>query len=175
MKKFFTVIVAAFVAVAAHAQFYAGGSLSFHSGDNSRIYVAPEAGYNFNDNFAAGAVVSLDHSKDIATILSLSPYIRWTFADWAPVKFFLDGGLMFDSVSLDEKTWGESKTYSAIEVGVKPGIAVPLNESLQLVAHLGFVGVCAADDNLQRLYGYDDGVVAYLGSKDLSIGIFYCF
>ena len=166
------VALAAFMTLAAHAQFYAGGSVSFQSGDNGRIYLAPEAGYNFNDNFAVGAVVAFDQVKDWSAELTLNPYIRWTFADWAPFKLFLDGSLAFSSVSTK---FGEEKTYSAMEFGVKPGISLPVNENLQLVAHLGFVGFAAADDELQNMMGYNDGVIANFSGKALNVGIFYCF
>ena len=170
MKKFFTVIVAAFVAVAAHAQFYAGGTVAFQSGDNGHVVLAPEAGYNFNDEFAVGAIVAFEQQKDWFDAITLNPYVRWTFADWAPVKLFLDGSFSFTSYSQKN---GDKKTYSAIEVGVKPGIALPLNEKLSLIAHLGFVGFGAADDQIQGMYG--DGVIADFSGKNLAVGIFYNF
>ncbi|MBO4595314.1 MAG: hypothetical protein J5632_01720 [Bacteroidales bacterium] len=175
MKKIFTLIAAAFVAVAAHAQFYAGGTASFQSGDSGYISIAPEAAYSFNDEFAAGAIVGFRHHNESYDVLSLNPYVRWTFGEWAPLKLFLDAGISFDSVSLDKKAWGEAKTYSALQVGVKPGIALPLNDDLKFVAHLGFVGFSAADDALQNAFGYDDGVGAHFSGNNLAIGIFYCF
>lgn len=170
MKKFFAVIAAAFVAVAAHAQFYAGGTVSFRSGDNGSIVLAPEVGYNLNDEFAVGAVVAFQQQKDWFDAITLNPYVRWTFADWAPLKLFLDGSFAFTSHT---NKFGEEKTYSVIELGVKPGIALPVNENLSLVAHLGFVGFASADDAIQGMY--NDGVVADFSSKNLAVGIFYNF
>ena len=86
MKKLFTVIAAAFIAVAANAQFYAGGNVGFQTGDRTYINIAPEAGYNFNDQFAVGAVVGFSHQEDLYSAITLNPYVRWTFAVAAELR-----------------------------------------------------------------------------------------
>ena len=175
MKKLFTVIAAAFIAVAANAQFYAGGNVGFQTGDRTYINIAPEAGYNFNDQFAVGAVVGFSHQEDLYSAITLNPYVRWTFADWSPIKLFLDGSFAFSSITVDKNFLGQEKTYSAMQFGVKPGIALPLNEQLSLVAHLGFVGFAAVDENVEFIAEYADGFGAHFGGNDLTFGIYYNF
>ena len=171
MKKVLTVIAAAFVAVAAHAQFYAGGAIGFQSGNNSYFVVAPEAGYSFNDQFSVGAVVGFGTFEDSHNQFTINPYVRWTFADWSPVKLFLDGSFDFTSLHMDNA----DKTYSCIQFGVKPGVALPLNEKLSLVAHLGFIGFASVDDDIDGWASYQDGFGANFSGNDLTFGVYYNF
>lgn len=63
MKKILMTLAVAFVAVAANAQVYVGGSLGVASseilgGDDVTTYqVLPEIGYNINNNWAIGTVL----------------------------------------------------------------------------------------------------------------------
>ena len=72
---------------------------------------------------------------------------------------------------------GESKTYSLMQLGIKPGISCPINENLSVVAHLGFVGFTAVDDDIRWLMAgeYEDGFTASFSGNYLGLSLYYSF
>lgn len=149
MKKFFTTLAAAVVAVSVNAQVYVGGNVgiaSIDNGDDSEtVYsLLPEVGYNFNKDWAVGAQfgwskgnlyseagdlalgdVSLTHTFEF------NPYVRYTFVHTKLVDVFCDGSLGYKHYN------NSGDQYS---IGFKPGIALNLNENFSLVARVGFAG-----------------------------------
>lgn len=144
MKKIFMTLAAAVLAISASAQVYLGGaagltSVSHDGNSTTNFVIMPEIGYNLDDNWALGISVGYGESGKDATKVKtfiVNPYARYTFAKFSKVNLFVDGGFSFenvDSKSLGYKvnTWG---------IGLKPGVAVNLNEKFSLVAHLGYLG-----------------------------------
>lgn len=168
MKKIIVVIAAVLVSFAAKAQFYAGGSLDALFNDNTTVSIAPEVGYNINDTFSVGLGVAFGSAEDTYSAFGINPYLRWNFAQSAPVNFFLDGGLMF--LSYDSKL--VDKSYSCFQFGVKPGFAIPVNEKFAFVAHVGFLGYTSNEDGIP---GFDDGFGINLDGSNISCGFYYNF
>ena len=107
MKKFLMTLAAAFVAVAASAQVYVGGSLGINSTkidgeDDATITYKflPEIGYKFSDSWAAGVnfgwakegVTSDDDDLTVNTF-EVNPYARFTFVKGKVVNVFCDGSV----------------------------------------------------------------------------------
>ena len=140
-------MVAAMVAMTMNAQVYVGGSVGFGSaklgsGDSESTYkIAPEVGYNLNDQWAVGLVLGyqkgscnfghLDFNPGKTEVFVASPYVRYTFFEADMVNLFMDGMIGFASYK---------DAGSAFQVGVCPGIALKATDQISLVAHLGFGG-----------------------------------
>ena len=156
MKKLFIVLFAIMMATAAHAQFYAGGSLGFSSNGNSKSSVfsfQPEVGYVINDQFAVGATLELTAFTGGNTI-GFAPYARYNFLKIGKVSIFADGSFMFSKTKNADAVW---------EIGIYPGLSLPLNEKLSLVAHVGELS-------------YNSGNVFTLGiDNTISTGLYYNF
>ena len=143
MKKLVLVIALALMAAfGAKAQFYVGGSIHFGTdqtlnadGDPAPlIQIAPEVGYWISDNLAVGGVIGFDNNMG-ATIVEISPYVRYSLLELGPVSLFLDGQLSFAFVSA-----GGESNFAFAGVGVAPGIAIPVSDNLSFVGHLGRIG-----------------------------------
>ena len=168
MKKIIVVIAAVIISFAAKAQFYAGGSVNALFNDNTTISIAPEVGYNINDIFSVGVGLVFGSAEDIYSAFGINPYVRWNFAQNAPVNFFLDGGLAY----LNYNNKVVDKSYSCFQIGIKPGFAIPVNDKFSFVAHVGFLGYTANEDGVP---GYDDGFGISLNGNDISCGFYYNF
>lgn len=146
MKKFFmTLIAAVAVAASANAQVYVGGNVGIASNklgnaDAETTYkVLPEIGYNINNDWAIGTVigwgkgnpVSIENGATAAKYFTVQPYVRYTPVKTKYVNLFLDGGFGYTHFNGAGNQW---------EFGVKPGIAVNLNQKVSFVAHIGFLG-----------------------------------
>lgn len=168
MKKVFALIVAATLCIAANAQFYVGGSLYFNTNDNTTGFsIAPEAGFALNETFSVGAILEFDTQKDWYNEFGITPYIRWNAMDFEPLKLFIDGGLTFTSYN-NKIT---DKTDSAFEIGFRPGFAIPINDNLSFVAHVGFLGFGSNENGVP---GVTDGFALSLNNNILC-GVYYCF
>ena len=135
-------IAAAFVATAMNAQGYIGGSLGFqtssYDGESTTTWsIMPEVGYNLSDNWAIGVAVGYGQSgKDENKIkkFTVSPYARLTVAKLSMVNVFIDGGVGYTNTDY------AGDKLNTFAVGLKPGVAVNLNDKLSFVAHFGFLG-----------------------------------
>ncbi len=163
----------------ASAQFYVGGNLGVAStkiagGDNETTYkVLPEVGYNFNDNWAIGTVigwgkgtpVSIEDATEAVRTFEVAPYARFTFVKNDIVNVFVDGGFMYRHYNGLANQWN---------IGLKPGIAVHLGKSFDLVARAGFLGY-------KTVKGTEDGAKANnawgvdLDANDISFGLYFNF
>ena len=153
MKKVLVILALSLMAFTAKAQVYVGGTLSFSGVKDQAVFsVAPEAGYNFNDNMAAGASLGLSFSKGM-TSFAIDPYFRYYFAELGPVRFFGDGHFNFTNVAVRDaegtSTWG---------IGVRPGIAVNLNDSWSIVTHVASLGYYGGAFGFHLNPGYTVGV-----------------
>ena len=184
MKKIFAVALVAMMTMTANAQVYLGGGIGFQTTSqdgNSDTYftIMPEIGYNLNENWAVGVVVGYGESKttvkedgvkisDKVKAFEITPYARYTFAKFDKVNIFVDGGVDYlhtDFAGAKNNTFG---------VGLKPGIAVNLNDKLSFVAHAGFLGYQYSKDDHEgakaaNTFGFN------LNGNSLSFGVYYNF
>jgi len=186
MKKILMTLSAAFVAVAMNAQVYVGGTLGMTSvggeaiDDETCVKILPEIGYNLNDELAIGTVIGYAKSPvggvtkfgnlnytgaNSESAFIFAPYARYTFLKAGKLNLFIDGGLDF--------TAGSDGDYTALSVGLKPGLAVNVADNVSFVAHAGFIGFDSVnpdgDNNNTHAWGLD------LGSNNLTFGLYFNF
>ena len=166
MKKLFSLIAVAFVAMSVNAQVYVGGSLGINAwssqknaGDRSEttFSILPEVGYNLNDEWAVGTVIGYVSDKWTGvngiseSAFTFNPYARYTYLKAGKVSLFVDGGVDFTTAS--KADWNE------LAIGLKPGLAVSLSDNISFVSHLGFIGYDVlnpdGDDNNTSKFGLD--------------------
>ena len=170
MKKIIVIIAAACISFAANAQLYVGGAIHGLFNDNTSIGIYPEAGYALNETFTVGAALDFDTRKDAYTSFGINPYLRWNCLDLDPVKVFVDCGFMF--VSFNNKA--VDKSYTAFQLGVRPGFAIPLNDNLSFVSHVGFLGYTVNDNNNVWTIS-DEGFGIDLSGYNVTCGLYYNF
>ena len=183
MKKIFMTLAAVCVAATMNAQGYIGGGIGLqstsHDGNtNTTIKLMPEVGYNLNDSWALGIALGYGENKNTVKVnnvevsektktFSVSPYARYTFAKFDKVNLFVDGGLEYNYSDRNDNTVKE------LAIGLKPGVAVTLNEKFSFVAHAGFLGWNNyKSDNggdAVNTFGFD------LDGSNLSFGFYYNF
>ncbi len=184
MKKIMMTLAAVAVAATMNAQVYVGGGLGFQTskqGDdkNTFVTVMPEIGYNLDENWAVGITLGYGHSKDTTKennkkvsvktdVFRIAPYARYTFAKFDKVNLFVDGGVDYVYTKMGDV---KNNTFG---VGLKPGVAVNLNEKLGFVAHVGFLGYAYSKDKYdgaeaENTFGFD------LDGSNLSFGVYYNF
>lgn len=180
MKKLFSLIAVAFVAMSVNAQVYVGGSLGINAwssqknaGDRSEttFTILPEVGYNLNDEWAVGTVIGYVSDKWVGvngiseSAFTFNPYARYTYLKAGKVSLFVDGGVDFTTAS--KADWNE------LAIGLKPGVAVSLSDNISFVSHLGFIGYDVynpdGDDNNTSKFGLD------LSGNNLTFGLYFNF
>lgn len=173
MKKFFAIAAVAMMALTANAQMYVGGSVCFTSIKDSKdadarntFVLAPEVGYNLNENWSVGGSIEYTNWTEgdaDGDSFGITPYVRYTFCKEGMVNLFVDGGLNYTSFG--------SKNGSRFGLGVRPGIAVNVNDKISLVAKTGFFGYTKYDKDA------GEGSIFGLGvdNSDLSFGVYYNF
>ena len=169
-------LAAAFVAVSMNAQMYVGGGVGFqsvsHDGNSETAFtLLPEVGYNLDENMSLGMVFGYgEKGKDENKIkvFTINPYLRYNLVKFDNVSLFVDGGFDFTNTkyhAYKNNTWG---------LGVKPGVAVNLNEKISFVAHMGFLGYRSSKDDTDGAKAYNTVGLA-LDGTDLSFGFDYNF
>lgn len=134
MKRILITLVTLCVALTANAQFYLGGSfraVNNTDAPSSSFSFAPELGYNINESFSIGSGFGFYTSRTgdhRSSSFSFSPYARYTFAELGPINFFIDGAVKLTTRKGGDGSW---------EIGLYPGIALPLTDSFSFVAHMG--------------------------------------
>lgn len=162
MKKILMTLVAAFVSVSMSAQFYVGGGVGFASFDDSNkshsvFKFVPEVGYNLDEDMAVGIALTYTQGSTTAAWLltdpdkklnedlktfTIAPYLRYSFAKFGPVTVFADGCFEYTHIDNDgakANGWG---------LGIKPGIAVNLNEKFSFVSHIGRLGYSQSKEDV---------------------------
>lgn len=171
MKKIVMFLFVMMVALSAKAQVYVGGTLGVWHDDgdveSTSFIISPEIGYNFNEKWAVGGNIGFAYNKfDDAksTAFAIAPYARYSYYENKIVRLFVDAGFGI-STSKQE----DHDALTGFEVGVKPGIAIKLNNKLSLVAKCGFLGY--REDYLTL----ENGAGLALTSEDLSFGFHFEF
>lgn len=163
--------------VAASAQVYVGGTLGLATsntkvgdadGVNTTAFaITPEIGYNLSNDFAIGLGLGFMTSKvednDAINAFSLSPYVRYTFAELSDnVKLFADAAFEYDFYNKD---------YSDVwSIGVLPGILVNLSSNVQLVGRIKLFSYSSTTDDPKTKvtsFGFNP--------TDMQLGIQYNF
>ena len=182
MKKILMTLAVAFVAVAANAQVYVGGSLGVASseiqgGDDVTTYqVLPEIGYNINNNWAIGTVLGWGKGKPVSietetnNYVTFQPYARFTFAHSKFVNAFIDGIVGYTHYN-HAHVGGSS--YDQWTIGLKPGVAVNLSKKVSFVAHVGFAGWKSVKQKGSSVDAHTWG--ASLDGNNITFGVYYNF
>ena len=181
MKKIMMTLAAVCVAATMNAQVYVGGGIGFQSvssdGNSETFFtVMPEIGYNLNEDWAVGIVLGYGESRDKAkkTVVykqkayTVSPYARYTFAKFDKINLFVDGGVGYTHY---DDNGDKANEFS---VGLKPGLAVNLNEKLSFVAHVGFLGYTNYKEDVSGAKAVNNFGVG-LDGTNLSFGVYYNF
>ena len=184
MKKIFAVALVAMMTMTVNAQVYVGGGVGFQTtsqdGNSETFFkLVPEIGYNLDENWAVGIAVGYGEHKTTlksgnlkttakVKAFEIAPYARYTFAKFDKVNLFVDGTV--DYLHTDN-AGDKNNTFS---IGLKPGVAVNLNDKLSFVAHAGFLGWTTSKPDVDgakstNTFGFD------LDGSDLSFGFYYNF
>ena len=184
MNKIFAVALVAMMTMSVNAQVYVGGGVGLQSSSydgNSETFfkLVPEIGYNLDENWAVGIAVGYGEHKTTlksgnlkttakVKAFEIAPYARYTFAKFDKVNLFVDGTV--DYLHTDN-AGDKNNTFS---IGLKPGVAVNLNDKLSFVAHAGFLGYQNSKDDYEgakaaNTFGFD------LDGSNLSFGVYYNF
>lgn len=174
MKKLMMIAAMMVAAISANAQAYIGGSVGFlttsYAGESTTSWsILPEFGYNLNENWAVGMLIGYGESgsdDDKVKTLQVSPYARYTAVKLNKVNVFLDGGVAYANTDY------AGAKLNTFEVGIKPGVAVNLDEKLSFVAHFGFLGY-----DYSKAKGADEGASSFGFNLDsnVSFGLYLNF
>lgn len=187
-------VMAAF-AVCANAQVWVGGELGFNFkswnkdaqnivnydgehlyGDKTQsiVYLAPEVGYQINDNLDVAMAIELGTTNNVngwkdagnAFRWGICPYVRYTFAKTGQVGFFVDGG-----VDVEVTNPKGDKATRDLWVGIRPGVKFAASDRVTLVAHLGSLGYL--NSKYDKCQSNEFGLNA--NTRNLGIGLYYSF
>ena len=166
MKKVFLTLAVVFMAVAANAQAWMGGSFGFNTfkanSDASPIFtysIAPEIGYHFAEKWdaAVGLGYSGAYSKDVDHTLlgdvttistsskfSIEPYVRYSVVKLGKVGFFVDGGIKYTTGSMKITVNGEvmvnPENQTTFWAGLQPGVSFAASDKITFAARIGSFG-----------------------------------
>ena len=139
--------------------------------DKTSFSITPDVGYNLSEKWAVGVELAYAHKgydgeDAISTnAFALAPYARYSFYENKIVRLFLDMGFGFSTYK--EK---HVDSVNGFEIGVKPGLAVKLNDNFSFITKVGFAGY---RDDYYR--GEENGFGVGLDGENISIGIEYEF
>jgi outer membrane protein W len=117
--------------------------------------IAPEIGYNLNEKWAVAMKIGFVHSEDNGVIksmienagfnvagkamtnaFSINPYARYTFFKAGNFSAFVDGGISYSTVHINNMS-DVMNNINSFGVAINPGISYAVSEKVGLVAHLG--------------------------------------
>ena len=117
--------------------------------------IAPEIGYNLNEKWAVAMKIGFVHSEDNGVIksmienagfnvpgkamtnaFSINPYARYTFFKAGNFSAFVDGGVSYSTVHINNMS-DVMNNINSFGVAINPGISYAVSEKVGLVAHLG--------------------------------------
>ena len=172
MKKVLMTLFVLFAVVTAYAQeMYVGGGIGLWrdtDAERTSFSISPDFGYELNGKWAVGGQLILDVAGGegpSTTAFAIAPYARFSYYENDIVRLFLDMGF---GVSINKQKHTDAD--AGFELGVKPGIAVKLNENFSFVSKVGFAGF------RQDYRGTSNsGFGVYADGEAISIGIEYAF
>lgn len=157
----------------ASAQVWIGGNLGYNhsetqydeilgnlsgSSTTDNFFIAPEIGYTLNDKFAVALSIGYNHSDGSSNQWNFNPYVRYHFAESGPIRFFVDGGLIYGLAHLN----GMETNIYTYGFSFNPGVSYAINERLGLVAHLGELGYT---------HGHVDATVGCYSNNNFNFGV----
>ncbi len=171
MKKLLVSLLFAAASVAASAQVWIGGTIgvSVEKASNSSAVTSatftPEAGYAFNNRFAAALEVNYQYlsvgSDSSADKVTIGPYVRYNMYNNGNFSVFGEFGVYYASNG-DLDGWGFC---------IRPGVSYKFASNWQLLGKMRLFGF--------EHYSYDDDSVNVAGFSinptTVSIGIAYNF
>ena len=206
MKKIFMIAVMAVAAVSANAQWYIGGQLGLDFNKKNKdadsqmtFSIAPEVGYNINENWAIGAQIGFSMANKLeedgkitydangiptgvtnptydatGTSFFVAPYARYTFAKSGNVSFFIDGGVGFHiaNYDIDDPDEKYNKSGSIFHIGLRPGIAFKASDKVSFVATTGYLGYMKKSDDV---YNGASRFGLNVNGNALQFGFYYNF
>lgn len=170
MKKVFLTLAVAFMAMAANAQVWMGGSFGFTNSkvdkDANPVYnysIAPEVGFSIAPKFdlAVGLKYSGESvkgdvlgvvAKENKSAISVQPYLRYKAINCGKVGFFIDGGFEY-GYAVEKFTLGtvsEEISSSYFMVGLKPGVSFAASDNITFAARIGSLGYYSQKDGEKR-------------------------
>lgn len=171
MRKLLLVVAVIMAALSVQAQeMYLGGGISLWrntSKDVTSFSITPDFGYNLNETWAVGGELAYGHESGDAksNTFAIAPYARYSFYENKIVRLFVDMGLGFSTY--------KQKHHDAVngfEIGLKPGLAIKLNDSFSFITKVGFAGYRNDyRDEMGEGFGVD------VDGENISIGIDYEF
>ena len=156
MRKLFLLVVIVMAAISASAQdgIYLGGGISlWRNNDVDKTSFSITKGYDEDYKVSTNA-------------FALAPYARYSFYENKIVRLFVDMGFGFSTYKAKH-----ADSVNGFEIGLKPGLALKLNDHFSFITKVGFAGY--RDDYYRNLEGNGFGVG--LDSENISIGIDYEF
>ncbi len=168
MKKIFMTLAAAIIAVSANAQIWVGGEVGFTAdkttvkqNGNSTDYktnnftLAPEVGYNLNENWAIAMKVVFAHNEDNGVVkamlensglpvgakvmtnaFAVNPYARYTFLKAGNFTAFVDGGVNYGFIHVSSLS-NVMNNINQLGFAINPGVTYAISPKVSLVAHIG--------------------------------------
>lgn len=173
MKKITIALMMLLGAIAANAQTWVGGGISLDVSKtdgqpDTRITFSPTIGYDFNDKWAIGMDLGYGytyneqnnssetyHYEGLRTsntnTFSVTPFVRYTFAQAGIVSFFVDGFVAYNHIhsNINEKYTAlsnnvsipkdreQTSRYNELNIGLRPGVAFNINDHISLVSSIG--------------------------------------
>lgn len=165
MKKVFLTLAVVFMAMAANAQVWMGGSFGLSSTKENananpvlNYSIAPEAGFSIAPRFdlavglkLAGNSYTNDDIHGIATkyaetAVAIQPYVRYKAISCGKVGFFVDGGFEFGygvakiktTIGSHVETVSENTNYFMI--ALMPGVSFAASDNITFAARIGSLG-----------------------------------
>ncbi len=157
MKKIMMTLAAVAVAATMNAQVWVGGEIGFTgnhtngSDETAKTFdIAPEIGYNLDDNFAVAIKLGYCYTNNFdldelmgttpgvlgtlsANAYTINPYLRYTFVKAGNFSAFIDGGINYTTNHFR----GGENNVNQFGAAVVPGIAYAVSDKVTLVSHLG--------------------------------------
>ena len=122
--------------------------------DKTSFSITPDVGYNLSEKWAVGVELAYAHNGYDGDKLKNKI-----------VRLFLDMGFGFSTYKAKH-----ADSVNGFEIGVKPGLAVKLNDNFSFITKVGFAGY---RDDYYR--GEENGFGVGLDGENISIGIEYEF
>jgi len=137
--------------------------------------ILPEVGYQFHEDWGVAMQLGYIHEQSRATAtqrsysngFQVSPYVRWTYLKAGFANLFLDGGITYEYM---KETKAKDAT-NVFAVGIRPGAAFNVSESVSLIAKVGFFGYeLSKTGDFKNQWGGAD-----LNLENIQLGVVYNF
>ena len=173
MKKFFLALIFSITLMtglcAQDYKWWVGGHTNLWFADsNTAFNIAPEVGYLLSPKFTLAASLgyysrrfdsNCCNNRDL-TAFVVNPYVRYITFKKGNVLGFVDGGIEFGLEDM-----------KGVQVGLKPGIAILLNDRFTAATQFGFLGYSDGKNNTFRSKGFGLDLSGYCST----IAFFYSF